>query len=275
MRLRNELLIVLVLGFGSHAWAEDLPQYAGHHPADRFADALVTDRPDAAEASVTVGKYRFQVETSFGFGRDTDAGVRTQTYAFPTLLRFGVIDPLEVRMEGDFYTVQTQAGAAAQRGLTDLAFGLKAHAIENRGWIPSLGVLAHLSVPTGNNTFSSNAVEPTVKVLADWELPADFSLGANYGIDVPVRDAAGDKFARFLYAGALNHPTPFLAERLRVFVEMAGAVPLKSGKASEHTFDSGLAFLITKDMQLDSFVQIGLTEAAPGLQTGFGFSWRL
>ncbi|MBI4367720.1 MAG: transporter [Deltaproteobacteria bacterium] len=243
-------------------------------PTDRFANALVTDRPDAAEASVTVGRHRFQVETSFAFGRDDDAGTMTKTYGFPTLLRFGVSDPLELRMEGELYSIQSQTGTGTARGFQDLAVGMKAHVVENRGWIPSFGTLTHVSLPTGNDVFSSNSVEPSAKLLADWELPADFSLGANAGIDLPARDAAGDKFARFLYAAALNHPTPFLKDRMRVFVEAAGAVPLKKGKAGEHTFDSGLAFLVTPNLQLDGFAQIGLTDAAPGLQAGMGVCWR-
>ncbi|MBI2346587.1 MAG: transporter [Deltaproteobacteria bacterium] len=241
----------------------------------RFAEALITDRPDAAEASQTVGKNRFQVETSFAYGHDHDAGVTTRNYCFPTLLRFGILGPLEVRLEGEMYSVQTEAGAATQRGISDLAVGLKAHWLDNRGWGPSLGTLAHLSVPTGSNNFSSNAVEPIFKILADWELPADFSLGINAGVDLPARDAVGDKFARFLYAAAVGHPTPFWKERMRIFVEASGAVQLKAAKSAEQTFDTGLALLITPDIQVDGFVQLGLTEASPGLQTGLGFSWRL
>lgn len=259
-------IVMLMLGISLPVWAEE---------ADRFTDALVTDRPDAAEASVTVGKLRFQVETSVAFSRDHDAGVTTRTYGAPTLLRFGVIEPLELRVEGEMLSIQTATGAPTERGLSDFAFGMKGHVFDQQKWRPSLGVLAHVSVPTGADALSSNGVEPSFKVMTDWELPADFSLGTNYGLDVPVRDAAGDKFARFLYAAALNHPTPFLKDRMRVFVEAAGAVPLQRDKAMEHTFDTGLAFLITPNIQLDTFVQLGLTAAAPGVQTGLGLSWRL
>lgn len=268
MKTLSCLVFVFLLGIGFRAGANEVAP-------DRFSDALVTDRPDAAEASVTVGKLRFQVETSVAFRHDHDAGVTTRTYGAPTLLRFGVIEPLELRVEGEIFSIRTATGAPTECGLSDFAFGMKGHFFDQQKWRPSLGVLAHVSVPTGADALSSNGVEPSFKVLTDWELPADFSLGTNYGLDVPVRDAAGDKFARFLYAAALNHPTPFLKDRMRVFVEAAGALPLKRNKAMEHTFDTGLAFFITPDIQLDTFVQLGLTAAAPGVQTGLGLSWRL
>ncbi len=243
--------------------------------AAEYDTALVTDRPDAAEASVTVGKQRFQVETSIGASHDTTAGVTTRTYNVPTLLRYGIIDPLEVRVEGDLFNIQTATATTTERGFSDLAFGVKGHFVENEGWIPSFGALAHLNVPTGKNTFSSNGVEPIAKLLADWELPAGFSLGTNLGADLPVRDAAGDKFARLLYAAALGHGIPGTQDRLRLFVESTGAIPMKSGKPDEHQFDTGLALLITPDMQLDVVTQIGLNDNTPDITGGLGFSWRL
>lgn len=234
----------------------------------------VTDRPDAAEASVTVGPNHFQMETSFGFSQDKDASVTTRTYSFPTLLRYGVGNRLEFRTEGELGVIRTRTNAGTDAGFTDQAFGAKLHLVENKGVVPSLSLLAHANTPTGRNTFSANGIEPLVKVLTDWELPADFAFAANNGVDVPVKDEQGDKFARYLYAASVGHPMPVLAERWNIFAEVQGAVPLHPGKASEHTFDTGFTFRLTNNIQIDSFVQIGIVDAAPDLTTGFGFSWR-
>ncbi|MFP6685835.1 MAG: transporter [Polyangiaceae bacterium] len=241
----------------------------------RFDDALVTDRPDAAEASVTVGKGRFQIETGVGYTHDERGGTTTKTFGMPTLLRYGIVDPVELRVEGEIFNVQSTTGAALQRGFTDMAVGAKVHVTDGGGLVPSFGVLGHLSTPTGNETFSSNGWEPTMKLLADWELPGKFGLGTNAGFDVPVRDAAGHKFVRFLYAAALSRGIPGLEDRLRVFIESAGAISLKRRKAHQHQFDTGLTVLLTPDMQLDVAAQIGLAEDSPDLAMGLGFSWRL
>lgn len=243
------------------------PLYAEEEP-------LATDRPDVAESSLAVGKYVFQLETSFAFATESAARVDTNIYSFPTLLRFGVFKWLELRAESEIYSLQTETGAKQQNGFNDIAFGTKAHLLDNKVFIPSLALLLHVNTPTGQDPFSSNAFEPIFKVLMDWELPADFSLGTNAGIDVPVQDAAGDKYARFLYAVAFGIPLSFIVEDLRMFTELQGARPLKSGKEGEYTFDTGFSYLITPDIQLDTFVQVGLTEASPDIATGLGFSWR-
>ncbi|OGQ22721.1 MAG: hypothetical protein A3I05_05670 [Deltaproteobacteria bacterium RIFCSPLOWO2_02_FULL_44_10] len=240
-------------------------------------DVLVTDRPDAAEASETVGKYRFQIETSFAFDHDEDAGVSTNNYNFPTLIKFGVTDWAEVRLEAPFLNIQTQTGTSSTTGFTDIDLGTKVHLQDNEGAAPSLGFLFHLTLPTGKDIFSANTVEPKFVVLMDWELPQKFSLGINFGLDIPVTDANGNKFARFLYAGALNRPLPIpaLDDRLGMFIEFAGAVPMMEGPKGEHRFDTGFGFLLTPDMKIDTFAQVGLTEASPDIGTGLGFSWRI
>ena len=236
--------------------------------------ALVTDRPDAAESSETIGKLRFQLETSFAFSQDKASGITIRDYNFPTLLRFGVLEWLELRAEGEMLQIETQSGSSAQTGFTDLAVGAKAHLQDNDGLAPSLGLLAHASLPTGRNSFSSHVVEPILKVLMDWELPLDFTLGFNLGTDLPVRDAFNDKFVRLLYAAAVGHSLPWISDQLRIFAEGAGAIPLTSGKASEHTFDAGLAFCITTNIQIDTVLQVGLTDASPDFTAGLGFSMR-
>jgi hypothetical protein len=242
---------------------------------DDFENALVTDRPDAAEASVTVGQLIFQTETSFSFAYNKDAGATTNTYSFPTLLRFGIIDPLELRIEGEIFSVQTQTGTARQSDVNDLDFGLKGHLFDQAGWRPSLGLLAHITTPIGRAPFTDSGYAPIFKVIADWDLPKDFSLGSNLGFDVPVRDSAGDKYARILYTFALGIPSPWISERLGFFLEHAGAIATQSGKDHELSINSGVTFLITPNMQIDTFVGIGLNDATDDIGTGLGFSFRI
>ncbi|MBI4125212.1 MAG: transporter [Deltaproteobacteria bacterium] len=254
----KKFLCIFFLFFSSGAAAEE---------------PLVTDRPDAAESSLTVGKTRLQLETSFSFEHDAGGGTTTNAYNFPTLLRFGLIEWLEFRIESPMGQFHKQTGQAHSKGWNDLAFGLKAHLLDNAGWVPSMGFLLHLSTPTGTNNYSANSYDPTVKWLNDWELPAGFSLGTNVGFDVP--QDAGGRLARFLYAAAVGHDLPFISESLRMFAEIQGASPVQSPEPDERTFDTGLTFLVTGDIQLDTFVQIGLTRATTDVATGLGFSWRM
>lgn len=243
--------------------------------AEAHHKPTVTDRPDTAESSEAVGKRHLQIETSFGFAHDKEGGSTTNIYSFPSLFRFGIFEPLELRLETETFAWKTETGENTQNGFTDLAVGAKAHFIDNKGWRPSLGALFHLNIPTGKAPFSSGVAEPIFKVLADWDLPRDFSFGLNIGFDVPARDDANQKYARFLYAVSVGHPLPFLEERFRVFLETAALIPMKQNKPDEHTLDSGITFALTKSVQLDTFVQIGLSSAAADFATGLGFSWNV
>lgn len=242
---------------------------AAHHPS-----AIGTDRPDAAESSEVVGKNHFQIETSFSLSHDRAAGVTERIYSFPTLLRYGIVAPLEFRLESETFAIRTRTRNATDKGFTDLAFGVKLHLVDNQEWVPSFGVLAHMTVPTGTSAFTSTVAEPIFKTLFDWELPADFSLGTNLGFDVPVRDGQGDKFARMLYSVATGHPLNFLSKNWRLFVELAGAVPLANNKPDEHSLDSGIIWRISDLLQVDTLVQIGLSRTTPDITWGLGVSWK-
>lgn len=236
---------------------------------------MSTDRPDAAETSEVVCHTHFQLETSFFYTHNKTTGVTDQTYSFPTLLRYGLLEYLELRLETEIVSIQTQTGSQTETGLNDLAIGTKLHLFDSENWIPSFGTLVHLSLPIGQSPFSSEAFEPTFKTLADWKLPLNFSLGTNAGMDIPVQDSQGDKYTRFLYAVAVGHPLSFVSDDWGVFVEWAGAVPLKSNKLTEQTLDTGLTWGLSDSIQLDTVVQIGITRPTPDVAVGLGFSWRI
>jgi hypothetical protein len=242
---------------------------------DPWANRIVTDRPDVADSSLTVGKLKFQVETSFEFTQDNESGITTRTYSLPTLFRFGVIDPLELRAEGSWFVFQTQTGERREGGFSDIALGLKWHIVDARSKnLPSVGVLTMVRIPTGASEVSSGAVEPRFKVLVDTNLFYNLEFGLNVGVDVPVRDEMGDKFARFLYAASINYWMHRTNKRVKLFVESSGAVPLKSNKSVLASLNTGTAFLITPKMQVDGFVRIALTDATVDMVGGVGYSYR-
>ncbi len=93
-------------------------------------DSIATDRPDVVESSEVVGKGRFQIETSFAAEREAKNSPRTRTYSTPTLLRIGVSENVELRMETDGLMRMSTWDAdekTTKEGINDIAFGLKWH----------------------------------------------------------------------------------------------------------------------------------------------------
>lgn len=59
---------------------------------------LVTDRPDQTESSTTVPYKSVQVEMGWEHSEEDDDGLETDTFP-QTLLRYGLADNLELRLE--------------------------------------------------------------------------------------------------------------------------------------------------------------------------------
>ena len=64
---------------------------------------LVTDRPDATEASSTVGKGVFQIESGGLYESFEENSIQLENYTYnTTLLRYGLLDNVELRLGWDF-----------------------------------------------------------------------------------------------------------------------------------------------------------------------------
>jgi hypothetical protein len=116
MKLPVAVLPVLLACLAGRAHAEDEP--------------ITTDRPDFVESSEVVGKGRWQIETSLAWERDREAGMKTRLFGTPTLLRLGVADHWEVRLETDGRLRLKADGAGValrEHGWSDLSVGLKWH----------------------------------------------------------------------------------------------------------------------------------------------------
>ncbi len=249
--------------------------------AARAADAepIVTDRPDFVESSAVVGKGRLQLETSVAVERNRDAGTRERTTSTPTLLRFGVSDTVELRVETDGrlrYRVdgRNQGGEAHERlrGAADTAVGLKWHALDENGALPAVGVLLHADVDSGSTAFRGDGVRPSLRVAAEWELPGDVGVGIMPGI---VRERASDGGHVFtgLFAVVVGKNW---SERLRTFVELA-APRIARGRdgGSAATFDIGASWLVNQDCQVDAMLSRGLNSRTPDVAFTVGLSVRL
>ena len=245
--------------------------------ATQAADnAIATDRPDVVESSDVVGRGRFQIETSVAFERDDAAGVRTRTRSTPTLLRFGVNDTWELRLETDgrlSATIDDVAGSTRQTGYADVSLGAKWHmqdGDEAHGR-PGIAWLMHVDVDSGSAAFRGQGLRPSLRVAAEWDLPGDVGLGVMPGMFLD-RNAAGERYIGAIFASVVSKS---LTERLRGFVEVAA-----SQLASAHnggnmvTFDTGLAYLIGNDMQVDVAMARGLSKAAPDFAWTVGWSVR-
>ncbi len=238
-------------------------------------DAIVTDRPDFVESSNVVGKHRLQVETSFALDRKHDGAVVEQSAATPILLRYGINDTLELRMETDGRLrrrVGDAHGRLTDSGYGDLSLGLKWHVADGEGSRPSVGMLVHADLATGSPAMRGAGVRPSLRMAAEWELPAQMSLGVMPGLSLD-RTEDGRRFTAAIFGVVIGKAW---SERLRSFAEVAAPRIARSRSGgSDVRFDTGVAYLLSDQCQLDSAVSRGLTARSADLSFTVGLSFKL
>ena len=235
-------------------------------------DTIATDRPDFVESSNVVGKQRVQVETSVAFERNSDAGVRERTSSTPTLVRVGMSDTLELRLESDGRMRTRVTGEAAYSGTADASFGVKWHALDAAGRAPSVGVLIHADLPSGSARLRGHGVRPSARLVAEWELPDDFSVGVMPGLSYES-DEPGKRHVNGIVGLVLGKE---LTERVRGFVEIAAPqIARARDGGSVVTFNTGVAYLLTPHCQIDTALSRGLNARTPDLSWTVGLSFKL
>jgi hypothetical protein len=237
-------------------------------------DSIETDRPDFVESSAVVGAGHWQVETGLTFDRTSTAGATTRSVTTPTLLRFGLGETTELRLETDGLARERTSDPAAgtshgEHGYADLALGIKWHVLEGEGSTPGVAWLLHVDTATGSAAFRGAGLRPSLRAAIEWDLPEDFSLGVMPGVYVDRNDQ-GKRYAGGILAATFGKAW---SPRWHSFLEVAGQRLASRGNGgSTVTLDAGLAFVATPWLQFDVEVAHGLSDAAPDLASGAGVS---
>ena len=230
-----------------------------------------SDRPGFAESSEVVGPGRIQLET--GLQREVrKAGHDPERKVFvPTLLRFGVSERLEGRVESDLYAWMREPGGERTQAYAPLSLGFKYRFLEGKGSRPSLGALVRLSPPSGSNALRTQHTTGDVRLAADWELSEQWSLNPNVGLAID-EDDQGNRFSARLVAATLAYKP---VKKLQLFVDFLAQSPEEKGGRTSVIYDAGLAYLLSRDVQVDASLGVrGAGSTTPQSFVAAGLSVR-
>ena len=229
------------------------------------------DLPGLTNSPWTVGKGKFQLETSFAVTHNRS----TNDFNFPTLFRYGVFRAVELRLGSNLVAIETGTGRSTTVGTNELMVGVKATILELEYGVlnPTIALPGQVELPTG--TLSIRRPKPGVALLAASNLPADLAMTVNIGSDFPEPDAAGDRFEDFRYAVTLDYSLTRWLENLGMYVEHSGNIRTGTGEENAYLFDFGVYYQVTPSMQIDMFAPIGLNSAADDIQGNITFTWRI
>lgn len=260
--------------------AASLPAMAQDTPVSP-APGLVTDRPDQTESPVAVPAGLVQVESGLTLTVHDAGPYETRIVEGPgTLVRVGLGRRAELRLAWDGWIDEDrdpddeQLGERTRDGAGDGEVGVKVGLRSEAGAWPETALLVGVSLPVGDGAFSSDRLDPAIRLAFGHTLTERLSLGYNVGVDwssEPGDEGVRETFSRLVYTVALGTA---LTERLGAFVELFGVEPVDAPAGSEVSVDGGLTYLLRPNLQLDLSAGAGLNEEAPDAFVGAGVSYR-
>ena len=282
MRIKNIFLLIALLYSGLIFGQEDIPEKLDI-PKEEIAegviiecieivyDALITDRPDATEASSTVGKGVFQIETGGLYESFKDNTITSEAYTFnTTLLRYGILDNIELRIGWDFVegvtTINGNRLDNVTSGLSPLLLGVKIDISEEKNGMPEIALIGHVfPIFSAGQDYRPETTAVDFRFAFSHTLSKKssiaYNLGGQWGNDSPEAAA--------IYTVAYGYS---FTDRFGMYAELYGDLPEDS--TANHYWDAGFTYLVSNDLQLDAYFGTSITKGQD-LLLGLGASFRI
>ena len=189
----------------------------------RADDLINADRPGIADGSATLKARTFQIE----IGGERDDRTGEHDLLAPTLLRYGLSDNFELRVESSVYQ--------RVEGWAPASLGVKYHFSDK----PSLGVIAR--------AFVINSPDKSY----DLRLANDFAAGEKWAFNPNIGVAYSGGSDRFVSGLAALTAQYNVSETLNVFVDGGLTYPEEKKGTGALLLDAGTAWIFRPDSQLD------------------------
>lgn len=231
-------------------------------------DQLNPERPGETRTPELVKGNNLQAEVGFRKEREDPSHYM---YQHPeALLRFGLFNALELRMELTSQTLKDNINKKTSSGIAPVYFGIKAKILPEYKWLPSIGALAQVGVPSlASGDFFVDGIPFEFRTLFNNNINDKFSLQYNAGVSWNETNKPRDN-KQWMYTVA---PVFKINDTWQVFVEEYAF--LRNGAGAEHYFDGGIQYFFKKDFALDICAGVGLSEESSDYIIEGGLSYRL
>lgn len=250
--------------------AADKSGYSLAHPVPAaLLRDLATDRPDATESPFTIDAGHAQLELDLAnFTRNHLDGTRTTTWGVaPFNLRLGLLNNLEAGLFVAPYgrVAETPRGGprTSRAGFGDVTLRAKINFWGNDGGENAFGVIGDVTLPTAVNGLGNDYAAGTLTFPVALELAGGWEAGAM----TQVACQRGTR-SRWSNSVTVGHA---LARAVSGYVELTSSA---GEGAHVATFDTGVAWKLDANTQLDCGVNLGLSRSADDLSVFAGMSRR-
>lgn len=245
-------------------------------PGDALRD-MSTDRPDKTESPYTVDAGHIQIELDLAnYTRDDSDGLRTEGLAIvPFNFKLGLDQSTDIQLLVEPFVRQTVTdrvrGGDRIDGIGDVTVRLKHNLWGNDGGPTALALMPFVKLPTNSNGLGNGAVEFGLIVPLAVRVADGIGIGAMTQIGM-FEEADGRGYApSFVNSATVAFD---LTDRLGLYTELFTERSIGRGAEWVVTGDIGFTYALSDNIQLDTGIAIGLTDAADDLNLFVGISRR-
>ena len=229
---------------------------------------LNPERPNASKTPELVKGNNLQLEV--GLMKEKINGTQNQYQHPHALLRYGLFNALELRMEVVSQTIKDNVTKNSLKGLAPVYFGVKAKILPENNWVPSIGALAEVGVPSlASGDFFVDGIPFEFRTLFNNNINSKLSLQYNFGVAWNETNNKVDN-KRWMYTIA---PSYKITNNFHVFIEEFAF--LRNGTTAEHYLDGGVQYFLNKDLVFDLGAGVGISEFSSDYFVEGGLSYRL
>ena len=154
------------------------------------------DRPHITDTPDAVPRGLVELDSGVTFLRDASGGRPLRRFTTQSLLRVGLAENLEARVESTQFVRERSEGQGSS-GLGDTRVGFKWHLVDDARWRAALALQPFVKLPTASRGkgLGSGRTDLGAFPLAGKDLPGDLEVEMNFGLaGVGLAEAPGGLF---------------------------------------------------------------------------------
>src|SRR5688572_10982534 len=254
--------LILLACVASAARGQDKSQFTLFNPTPRaLMREMSTDRPDTTESAYTVDAGHTQVELSFfDYTRDDSGDGDFEALSLvPMNLKVGLLNNADLQLVFEPYVrEEIDDDEADGFGATQIRFKLNLWG--NDGGDTALALMPFVQFPTADDEFgATDHVEGGLIVPLAVSLPNEWNLGLMAEVDLVRDDADEDYGTQFVHTATVGHD---IAGDLAGYVEYIGVASHDLNLGYVAVLGGGLTYGLSDDVQLDTGINVGLSDDA-------------
>jgi len=271
-------LSLSLLCSNTHAEEKTRTDYTLFHPVpDSEMRDFEADRPGKSESPISIDPGHFQFEIALIsyhlINNDDRLATNSSIHQYDILpfnFKLGLLTNIDIELAFTPWIHQSNEDST-NHGTGDTKLRVKYNFWGNEGAATAFAVIPSITFPTNQNKLGNEAIAGGLAFPFRVLLPSEVQLYVTIELNLNQNQSNSQYHSEFVSIVYLSHP---LVQKLEGFVELFNSLNHDGDPNWTATFDFGFAFKISNNLQLDTGLNLGLTQGADVLNPTIGIAFR-